>query len=166
MAKRYTRINWQNKPSVATPISAENLNIMDKGIKDCDDAIGDLALLNTTNKDDLVKAVNELLAAINALNNNLANYTLPTITVTSQADLDAVLDNLHNSAQNGTYYRRTLMNESTTSIGGIGVYLIEGFRQSSPYGWQRATIQDQASGYIVKVRGKSTTSSWGSWITK
>lgn len=101
---------------------------------------------------------------ITSLNNNLANYTPPIITVTSQADLDAVLDNLHDSAQNGSYYRRRISNESTTSIGGIGIYLIEGFRQSSPYGWQRATIQDQASGYIVKVRGKSTT--WGSWITK
>ena len=65
MAYRYNRINWQNKPNVATPISAENLNKMDRGIKDCDDAIGDLALLNTTNKTDLVAAVNEL-------NNNLA----------------------------------------------------------------------------------------------
>mgnify|MGYP001430071500 CR=1 FL=1 len=101
---------------------------------------------------------------ITSLNNNLANYTLPTITVTSQADLDAALDNLHNSAQDGSYYRRTLINGNTTSIGGIGVYLIEGFRQSSPYGWQRAIIQNQESGYIVKVRGKSTT--WGSWITK
>ena len=66
MAKRYTRINWQNKPNTATPISAENLNKMDKGIKDCDDAIGDLALLNTNNKTDLVSAINEQ-------NNNLAN---------------------------------------------------------------------------------------------
>ena len=36
MAKRYIRLNWQNKPSVATPISAINLNIMDKGIDDLD----------------------------------------------------------------------------------------------------------------------------------
>lgn len=39
MAKRYTRINWQNSPNVATPLSAENLNKMDKGIDDCDNAI-------------------------------------------------------------------------------------------------------------------------------
>lgn len=59
MAKRYTRINWQNAPSAATPRTAENFNIMDKGIKDCDDAIGDLALLKTTAKSDLVAAINE-----------------------------------------------------------------------------------------------------------
>jgi hypothetical protein len=42
MAKRYTRINWQDKPSTATPISATNLNKMDKGIDDCDNAIEQL----------------------------------------------------------------------------------------------------------------------------
>ena len=75
MAKRYTRINWQNEPNTATPISAENLNKMDKGIKDCDDAIGDLALLTTNNKTDLVSAINEQ-------NNNLAVQT-GTITASS-----------------------------------------------------------------------------------
>ena len=28
----YDRVNWQNQPSTATPINAENLNRMDKGI--------------------------------------------------------------------------------------------------------------------------------------
>lgn len=42
MAKRYTRINWQDKPSTATPVSAANLNKMDKGIDDCDNAIEQL----------------------------------------------------------------------------------------------------------------------------
>ena len=39
MAKRYARLNWQNTPSVATPINATNLNKMDKGIDDLDNAI-------------------------------------------------------------------------------------------------------------------------------
>ena len=42
MAKRYIRINWQNRPSVATPISATNLNKMDKGIDDIDNAIEEI----------------------------------------------------------------------------------------------------------------------------
>jgi len=60
MAYRYNRINWQNKPNVVTPISAENLNKMDKGIDDNDKAIGDLAQLNTSNKSSLVSGLNEL----------------------------------------------------------------------------------------------------------
>ena len=43
MAKRYIRINnglgWANKPSTVTQISAGNLNHMDKGIDDLDNAI-------------------------------------------------------------------------------------------------------------------------------
>lgn len=39
MAKRYTRINFQNAPSTATPLNAANLNKMDKGIDDLDNAI-------------------------------------------------------------------------------------------------------------------------------
>jgi hypothetical protein len=42
MAKRYIRLNWQNSPSVATPVNAVNLNAMDKGIDDLDNAIEDL----------------------------------------------------------------------------------------------------------------------------
>ena len=72
MAKRYTRINWQNAPSAATPRTAENFNIMDKGIKDCDDAIGDLALLKTTAKADLVAAINEQ-------NDNLVSNVVGTV---------------------------------------------------------------------------------------
>ena len=59
MAKSYIRINWKNSPSTSTPVNEPNLNQMDKGIKDCDDAIGDLALLKTTAKADLVAAINE-----------------------------------------------------------------------------------------------------------
>ena len=98
MAKRYTRINWQNKPNTATPISAENLNKMDKGIKDCDDAIGDLALLSTNNKTDLVAAINELKKVINTLNNNLADKIgtqkyYKGYVVLTQMELDNILNN-------------------------------------------------------------------------
>ena len=87
MAKRYTRINWRNKPNTATPLSAANLNKMDKGIKDCDDAIGDLALLNTNNKTDLVSAINEQ-------NNNLAKYfEANSGTITSATSWDNLINN-------------------------------------------------------------------------
>ena len=37
----YTRVNWQNKPSTATPINATNLNTMDAGIAALDTALDD-----------------------------------------------------------------------------------------------------------------------------
>ena len=39
MAKIYARLNWENSPSQATPRNAENLNVMDKGIDDLDNAV-------------------------------------------------------------------------------------------------------------------------------
>jgi hypothetical protein len=42
LAKRYARVNFQNRPSVATPVNDVNLNKLDKGIDDCDNAIEDL----------------------------------------------------------------------------------------------------------------------------
>jgi hypothetical protein len=39
MAKRYIRINFQNSPSTVTPLNATNLNKIDKGIDDLDNAI-------------------------------------------------------------------------------------------------------------------------------
>ena len=35
MATSYTKTNWQDAPSTATPITAAQLNRMEKGIKDC-----------------------------------------------------------------------------------------------------------------------------------
>ena len=82
MAKRYIRINWQNKPSVATPISATNLNKMDKGIDDCDNAIEEIynKRVNnvvTTNPDTfLAGPVGKTLQdQITTLNNKLAVQT-------------------------------------------------------------------------------------------
>ena len=37
----YQRVNWENSPSTSTPLSAENLNQMDKGIEDAHLAIVD-----------------------------------------------------------------------------------------------------------------------------
>lgn len=50
----YARVNWN---STTTYVSSENLNVMDKGIKDCDDAIVALSI--------------DLQAQINSVNNNL-----------------------------------------------------------------------------------------------
>ena len=39
MGKYYSRINWENDPSKATPINAENLNKMDKAIEEIDNEV-------------------------------------------------------------------------------------------------------------------------------
>lgn len=42
MAKKYSRVNWAAYPSKTTPMSAANLNVMDKGIDDLDNAVNAL----------------------------------------------------------------------------------------------------------------------------
>lgn len=64
MAKRYARLNWN---STTTYVSAENLNKMDKGIDDCDNAI---------------EVLNE---GLNTVNNNLTNGLLGKIGKTTEA---------------------------------------------------------------------------------
>lgn len=44
---QYTPVNWVNSPSTYTPISAGNLNKMEKGISDCVTAINDLSAFFT-----------------------------------------------------------------------------------------------------------------------
>lgn len=38
----YSRVNWQQSPSKSTPLSAENLNVMDAGIKNNNDMISNI----------------------------------------------------------------------------------------------------------------------------
>lgn len=79
MAKRYARLNWQNKPSVATPINATNLNKMDKGIDDIDTALNNLEnsivgqIVNDPTKINNAAVNYSLAQQITQLNNNLVN---------------------------------------------------------------------------------------------
>lgn len=58
----YQKLNWLNKGETgAIPINKDNLNHMDNGIANNDSAIGNLANLNTSAKDNLVNAVNEIV---------------------------------------------------------------------------------------------------------
>ena len=67
----YTRVNWQNSPNTATPLSAENLNKMDAGIKQNADDIKqlqqhtyDAELDSTSTNAPQTKAVYEALQRI------------------------------------------------------------------------------------------------------
>jgi len=82
MAKRYTRINWQNSPNVATPLSAENLNKMDKGIDDCDNAIevltNQIATLNNNldNLSNKLGRVNQVIAHMTNADNEEISFSV------------------------------------------------------------------------------------------
>lgn len=127
MAKRYIRVNWQNRPSVATPISATNLNKMDKGIDDIDNAIEEIynKRVNnvvTTNPDTfLAGPVGKTLQdQITTLNNNLTHKTTyKTYSVDSGTSLAIAL------RQGGVYLVTTTfngidaVNTSVLAFGGL-----------------------------------------------
>ena len=93
MIMSYTRVNWQNAPSTATPVNAENLNKMDKGIADAHSQLAsNVSVLGGDNKnlwyppmqpssDEIVQGLN--LSAYEALWENLRlefpNYITKTL---------------------------------------------------------------------------------------
>ena len=94
----YTRVNWQNSPSHATPLSAENLNVMDEGIKNLDDsmteATDDISTLETT--------VSGHTTSISALETTVGEHT---------ADIQNNSDDISDL--------QTLTSGHTTSIGNL-----------------------------------------------
>ena len=88
----YNRVNWQDKPSTATPINAENLNKMDSGIKALEEgkiSKSDIVQTDTINDPNKVpsSAVTHALGQqVTTLNNN---FDLTPKFFTSLAELDA-----------------------------------------------------------------------------
>lgn len=66
----YTKQTWEDLPSLNTPITANRLNHMEDGIdivNTLEDKIGTLTELETTNKTNLVDAINENVDSIDVL---------------------------------------------------------------------------------------------------
>ncbi len=96
MIMSYTRVNWQNAPSTATPINAENLNKMDKGIDDIDEALDALEssivgqFVNDATKINNAAATYDIHQRVNTINNNLDDINSQLASTTQQInDLDA-----------------------------------------------------------------------------
>lgn len=104
----YTRVNWEDLPSTNTPRNATNLNKMDKGIKDVDDALttlsGSLATVATSGSyDDLSNKPSLATVATSGSYNDLSNK--PTIPTVNNATLTIT--------QNGTSMGTFTANQST-----------------------------------------------------
>lgn len=60
----YTRTVWEDAPSLNTPVNSTNLNHMEQGIYDNSINVGELSNLDTTEKSNLVGAINEIYNSI------------------------------------------------------------------------------------------------------
>lgn len=64
----YERVNWENLPSTKTPVNADNLNKMDKGIAEIDEKMN-------SKQDKLTAGTGIEITGTNIINNLNANYS-------------------------------------------------------------------------------------------
>ena len=130
MAKRYARLNWN---STSTYVSASNLNVMDKGIDDCDNAI---------------EVLNDGLKAVN---NNLKISTLPASTtlasLISVVPLNETRKYLYNTDALPSDYPTTMSQASNTFIPLVTVYRFGGIM------YIEITSPNQTTGIPKTVKG-------------
>ena len=144
MAKRYARLNWN---STTTYVSAENLNKMDKGIDDCDNAI---------------EVLNE---GLNTVNNNLTllNDTLSSfISVPDDTDFNSL-------TQDGWYSIYTTLNAPTTDVKNRWLVHVENIKASgvsiivhTAFFYMGGTYVSRKTRHVYYVISSSTWS-WSPW---
>ena len=82
---KYTRMNWENTPSTATPLTADNLNHMDEGIERATDGAIALETEITTARG----GQNSLGARLDTVDANLANKADKATTLAGYGITDA-----------------------------------------------------------------------------
>ena len=82
---KYTRMNWENTPSTATPLTADNLNHMDEGIERATDGAIALETEITTARG----GQNSLGARLDVVDTNLANKANKSTTLAGYGITDA-----------------------------------------------------------------------------
>lgn len=86
----YIPIDWENLPSTDTPVNATNLSKMETGIKNNSDNIGELTDLDTSNKNNLVGAVNEINGKFGKLLWE-GSFTTGSITISGLSDYTTII---------------------------------------------------------------------------
>ena len=119
----YTRVNWQNSPSHATPLSAENLNVMDEGIENLDAAVTEA----TEDISTLETEVGEQATTISGLQTTVQGHTtsignLANLTTTEKSNLVGAINEVNEDLEQETIARENL--EST--LNGIGLVVANG----------------------------------------
>lgn len=136
----YTRVNWN---STTTYVSAENLNVMDKGIKDLDTSLGDVATLKTTAK--------TVVPAINEINNNLVEQPFEVLPSGSN-----VIVNNYNKKIGKLVLLNFSIKVTTSTTGWVNIGLIpQGFRPS--IAGQFPCIQDSSTNFYPIYYGVDGT---------
>lgn len=111
MIMSYTRVNWQNAPSTATPVNAENLNTMDKGIADAHSQLAST-----------VKKVNGELP--DETGNVVIEIPDPDLSAyATKAEVDAQISSLGDASPKGVYATLSAL-QAAYPTGASGIYVV------------------------------------------
>lgn len=69
----YSRVTFEDFPSIRTPLNQSHLNIMDKAIYDIDQGLGDSSSAATVDGNTVFAKIGSLYTSLNALNNKVTN---------------------------------------------------------------------------------------------
>ena len=149
----YQKLNWLNKGETgAIPINKDNLNHMDNGIANNDSAIGNLANLNTSAKDNLVNAVNEIVVESGTnTNGSWIKFAAGTMICIKKVKFThVVIDDAWGSVYNTT---------STLDFGDYAQEFIETPSVS-------ITLADGATCFCESFSGRTKTAIGSTWLWK
>lgn len=131
----YIKTNWQNKPNQSTPINAANLNHIEDGIYDVSTSIGDLNNLNTTEKSNIIGAINEINTKTIPISQGGTGATTSSSAISKLGVSGTVLY----SNESGTTGTITL-SKPYTNFSRIGVYAKGQYDNDSIYNEMRTSI--------------------------
>jgi len=109
----YNKTIWENKPSTNSPVNANNMNKIEQGIYDSSlgvEKIGDITLLDTTDKTSVVNAINELV-------NKFTPVVLYNDTTGTTGNITDLSDNVSNYSYLEIFYKMTNTIQSTKISG-------------------------------------------------
>lgn len=171
---KYDPVEDKDKTFNITQALNDNWDKIDENVEELSNYIGSLDGLTTIEKENLVAAVNEIdknvkmheteIASSLEFYDNFIRATKPfeerftKIHSTTQSEFDILLDNLHLNGPSESFYKRAISSSASTLPLNGSSALLEGYRTTANYGWQRLTTY---GGGIIYIRVKTNT--WSDW---
>lgn len=159
MEKFYNRINWQNKPSLATPLGATNLNKMDSALEELDNRT--LELNKKINTHDRV--LSDLQAESNEHTQNIVNLQTQTESITQNIDSFKIVSTASGSpiyiddSSNMNFEGIDLFGESTQeTTTGKNLLDSRNFKESTSNGITFTPVRENGKLLYINVNGTST----------
>ena len=128
----------------------------------------DLSAKTTMTASDYIRVVGSDNVSYKQSVNNI-NSTIPltlVVGLTTQALIDQAYITAHNETPDQTLYRRMMNHGAQHDPMGGGRYYLEGYRESSTYGWQKTTSYGNPTKMYTRSLNNGTWTSWQQYPTR